>query len=208
MNLLPINRNNEIRGSRVSLKPITEDEINERYLTWVNDPEINKYLEVRYKKQNISDIYNYVNSLRSIEGGELFAIFDNARNLHIGNCSITHFNPNNNGYAIYGLMIGEKSQNLGYAVDAEIMIVDYLFAFEEIRRIQGGVYSRNKAAWKIIEMLGFKKEATLRECTVLSDGTIDDAFIYGLLKDEWNEHKLDHKIIKYFLKNMKIIDLD
>ena len=62
MNLLPINRKNEIRGHRITLRPITENEINSSYLTWLNDPEINKYLEVRYKKQTIPDIYNYVNT--------------------------------------------------------------------------------------------------------------------------------------------------
>ena len=206
MELLQPNRKVEIRGSRITLKPISENEINNRYLAWLNDPEINKYLEVRYKKQSITDIYHYINSLRSINGGELFAIFENITKSHIGNCSITHFNPNNNGYAIYGLMIGEKSKNLGFAVDAEIMIVEYLFSFEEIRRLQGGVYSNNKAAWSILELIGFKKEGWLRKSAVLADGTITDGFIYGLLRDEWDKSK-NKKVIKYFLKNMKILDM-
>lgn len=207
MELLEPNRKVKIKGSRITLKPIGKSEINSRYLAWLNDQEINKYLEVRYKKQTAADIYNYINSLRSVNGGELFAIFENATKSHIGNCSITDFNPNNNGYASYGLMIGDKSKNLGYAVDAEIMIVGYLFGFEEIRRLQGGVCSKHKAAWSISEMIGFKREAVLRKNIVLSDGTIDDSFIYGLLKDEWNIQK-NKKIINYFLKNMRILDLD
>lgn len=208
MELLKTNRNIEIRGSRVILKPITENEINDRYLAWLNDSEINEYLEVRFRKQTIKDIYNYINNLRSTDGGELFAIFDIARNLHIGNCSITHFNPNNNGYAIYGLMIGEKDNNMGFAIDVEIMIVEYLLSLSEIRKIKGSVYAINKPAWKILEMLGFKKEGVLRKQVVLSDGTLDDGYVYGLFKEEWNEHKLKNKTIKYFLKNMKIINID
>jgi len=203
MNLLQPNRNIEIKGSRVTLKPISQNEINNTYLSWLNDPEINKYLEVRYKKQTIADIYNYINNLRSINGAELFAIFENITSSHIGNLSITHFNPNNNGYAIYGIMIGEKCKNLGYAVDAEIMIVEYLFGFQKINRLEGGVFSKNKSAWLILELIGFKKEGVLRKRGVLSDGTIDDVFIYGLLKEEWNKSK-KKRIIEYFLKNYEV----
>jgi len=206
MDLLQPNRNVEIRGSRITLKPISENEINNRYRAWLNDPEITKYLGVRYRKQTFTDIYNYINRLRSINGGELFAIFANPIKLHIGNCAITHFNPNNNGYAIYGLMIGDKINNFGYAVDAEIMIVEYLFRFNEIIRLQGGVCSKHKAAWSVLELIGFKREAVLTKTGVLSDGTVDDTFVYVLLRDEWQIHKTK-KILNYFLKNMEIVDL-
>jgi len=203
MKLLKPHKNIVIEGRRIILKPITENEINEKYVSWLNNPEINKYLEVRHKKQSISDIYNYVNSLRSNKGTEIFGIFDKNK-IHIGNCAITHFNPNNNGYAIFGIMIGDNNCNYGYAVDTEILIVDYLFSFNEIRRIEAGVLSKNSGAWKVIESLGFKKEGVIRQKEVLLDNSIDDIIIYGLLKNEWIDHKKNNNLIKYFLHDLKV----
>ena len=35
-----------VQGSRVYLRPLERDDLNARYLSWLNDPEVTRYLEV------------------------------------------------------------------------------------------------------------------------------------------------------------------
>ena len=63
--ILPANVNVIIKGRMVIMKPISQKEINEHYISWLNNPETNKFLEVRHKKQSIEDVINYVNMLRT-----------------------------------------------------------------------------------------------------------------------------------------------
>ena len=202
--LLKPNVNILIEGRMVYLRPITSLEINEKYLSWLNNPINNEFLEVRHKKQTKEDIVNYINGLRKNNGCELFAIF-NKKNDHVGNISIYRFNINNQGIAIFGIIIGdEKSMFLGLGAEATILLIEYLFSCPEIRKIQAGIIAKNEKSWKTYETMGFKREGVLREYSVLSSGELSDGYVYGLLKKEWEKKR---KNLNLILRNMKIVDL-
>lgn len=202
LKLLPANIKIVIEGKRIILRPISEKEINKRYISWLNDPEINKFLEIRYKRQSVKDVISYINSLRLKKGCEIFAILTKKENIHIGNIAITDYNPNNQGYAIYGLMIGDmRAQMLGFGGEATVLIIEYLFSKPIIRRVQAGAISDNYKSWKIFDFLGFRKEGVLREHSVLPSGKINDAYIYGILRKEWF---VNRKRINHILRDIKI----
>ena len=192
-----------IEGRTIVLRPLSENEINERYLSWLNDPQINQFLEIRYRKQTMADIYGYVNGLRTSPGCEIFGVFARKSNMHVGNVAVTHFNPNHQGTAIYGIMIGEQRALIsGLGAETEALIIEFLFRQPEIRKIKAGCHSENHKSWQLIESLGFKREGVLREEAVLSSSKICDVYLYGILKKEWMEHR--NKIP--FLHHMKVID--
>ena len=202
--LLPQNVNVIIEGRTIVLKPMTENEINERYLSWLNDPETNRFLEIRYRKQTMTDIYSYINGLRSSEGCEIFAIFSKKNDIHIGNIAITHFNVNNHGTAIYGAMIGEpRARMLGLGAEAEALIVEFLFRHPEIRKVKAGAYEENSKSWQLLERLGFQREAVLRKEAVMASSKICDSYLYGILREEWMERR---EKFPFLLRYMKIID--
>ena len=58
------NYNSIIKTRSTIIKPITENEITENYVSWLNDREINKFLEVRHTKQTKDKVVNYINSIR------------------------------------------------------------------------------------------------------------------------------------------------
>src|SRR3989338_9138816 len=104
LSLLEPNVNVVIEGRSISLATISEDDINERYLSWLNEKETNQFLEVRYRKQTEEDIYRYINILRSQEGCELFGIYMKKSREHVGNISVVSFNVNNQGNVSYGIL--------------------------------------------------------------------------------------------------------
>lgn len=193
-----------IEGRTISLRPITEKEINDKYLSWLNDPTINQFLEVRHRKQTMEDIYNYTNSLRSREGCEIFAIFSKRNNNHVGNVAITNFNESNQGIAIYGVVIGDqRAAMVGVGAEAEALIIEFLFQSAEIRKIKANGHEANYKAWRLLESLGFKREAVLRKEAVLSTSEICDIYCYGIFKEEWERQR---EKLRFLLSHVQIID--
>lgn len=192
-----------IEGRTIVLRPLSGNEINERYLSWLNDPEINQFLETRYKVQTVADIYSYINKLRASPGCEIFGVFSKKSDMHVGNVAVVQHNPNNQGIASYGIMMGERRALIsGLGAEAEALIVEFLFRHPEIRKVKAGSHSTNYKSWQLIESLGFKREAVLREEAVLSSSKICNVYLYGILKKEWLEQKTKVPFLSY----MKIID--
>ena len=202
--ILPPNVDVIIEGRTICLMPITENEINEQYLSWLNDPETNQFLEIRYKKQTIADICDYINGLRSSEGCEMFAVFSKKNNIHVGNIAVTHYNQNNQGIALYGALIGDhRALMLGVGAEAEALMIEFLFGNPKIRKIRANAHDENYKSWRLLESLGFKREAVLRKEAVLPSSRICDVYLYGMLKEEWLKQR---KKLPFLLRDIKIVD--
>ena len=172
------------------IKPITHNEINQNYVSWLNDNEINKFLETRHLEQTEIKVVDYINFLRNINNCDLFSIFDKETNCHIGNLTITSFNTNKNGSVDFGIMIGDKmSRSIGIGAEVMISFIDFIFSFDIIERISAGAASENFKSCKTLESIGFKREGVIRKVFPLNNGDKCDAIHYGLLKEEWNDKR-------------------
>ena len=172
------------------VKPITENEITDNYVSWLNDSEINKFLEVRHTEQTKDKVVSYINSLRRRSNCDMFAIFDIETNRHIGNLTITSFNTNSNGSVDFGIMIADKtSRNVGIGAEVLIAVIDFIFSYETVERISGGAASDNFKSCNTLESIGFVKEGVRRKIYPLDKGGKCDFIYYGLLREEWNERR-------------------
>jgi len=175
-----------IYGRRVTLEPIQDHHLSERYLTWLSNPEVTKYLEVRHSKQTFESMRAYVDGVRARPGCEVFAILDIRSREHVGNLSITALNPSEQGVACYGVMIGESAaRKLGLGADAVVLGIGWIFGHPKVRKIEVGVLAANIGSWRMLESLGFLREGVQREHGVLADGSKTDCYLYGLLRSEW-----------------------
>ncbi|MFA5880359.1 MAG: GNAT family N-acetyltransferase [Candidatus Margulisiibacteriota bacterium] len=194
--LLRPNFNYIIKGRFFILKPISINEVNEEYVGWLNNPKINKYLEVRHKKQTIESIYGYINGLRRSKG-ELFGIFTK-ENKFVGTIPLDI--DLNNLFGIFGLMIGNfDAQRIGAGTEAVVLFLEFVFSHTKIRRVWGGIINGHSKSISNIEKLGFKKEGTYRKQYILSNGEIRDGIVYGILKEEWKNK---------FIKNVEIYAIE
>jgi len=57
------------------LKEFTVDDVNKDYIEWLNNPEINKYLEAKYTVWSHLNATNYVQSFRNNREKYLFGIY-------------------------------------------------------------------------------------------------------------------------------------
>jgi RimJ/RimL family protein N-acetyltransferase len=72
----------------------------------------------------------------------------------------------------------------GYALEAMRALVDHAFGVLGLHRLYGDCDPRNTGSFRLMERLGMKREAHLRENWWLK-GEWCDSWIYGLLDREW-----------------------
>ena len=81
-------KNNKIIGQRVYLRLLHEKDASEKYCDWLNDVEVNKFLET--KKMCIGDLRAYIMYHTENKNSSLIGIFDKNNNKHIGNSQSTY----------------------------------------------------------------------------------------------------------------------
>jgi RimJ/RimL family protein N-acetyltransferase len=83
-----------------------------------------------------------------------------------------------------GYALGIHYRGRGYATEAAGALMDYAFAELGLHRIQATTSADNPDSYKVMERLGMRREAHLREAT-LRDGAWVDELIYAILAREW-----------------------
>jgi RimJ/RimL family protein N-acetyltransferase len=96
----------------------------------------------------------------------------------------------NFGWTEIGYAIIQSERNKGYGTETVQMLVDYLFLTREIVRIQAIINTQDIASRQVLEKSGFKKEGKLRKALWDSKGKWADAYIYSILRNEWEEPKV------------------
>jgi RimJ/RimL family protein N-acetyltransferase len=90
-----------------------------------------------------------------------------------------------------GWALGTEFRGQGYVTEAASALVTYGFASLGLHRIQAVTSSTNTGSRGVMERLGMRQEARLRE-TTFTDGEWLDSLIYGLLVSEWQGRNPDH----------------
>jgi RimJ/RimL family protein N-acetyltransferase len=180
--------NERLRGNSVTLRSITLEDCNNKYLSWLRDEDVNKYLETRWQEQSIDMIREFVNKQINSNDSYLFAIvienpLENEN--HIGNIKIGPINERYN-YADISYFIGEKLYwGKGVATESIRLIVDFAFNVLKLRRCNAGVFEKNKSSIRALEKNGFMLEGNLRKELINIYGEREDHLLYGILYEEW-----------------------
>ena len=172
----------------VNLRQINLNDCTDTYVGWLNDPEVNQYLETRWITQSIASIKEFVRFQRENEHSFLFAIVDDASKKHIGNIKIGPIHPHHH-HADISYFIGEKKLwGRGIATEAIHLVCEFGFHVLKLHKIEAGAYSGAIGSWKALEKNGFKREAEFRE-QVLSGDKYMDVYRYGILETEF-QHRI------------------
>ena len=74
----------------IILKKLTSNNISKDYLNWLNDWDIIKYTEQKFKKTTIKDIKKYLNDINKSKNNFIYGInvVEKGKTKHIGNIKI------------------------------------------------------------------------------------------------------------------------
>lgn len=174
-----------LKGALFTLRAFTEQDISDRYIGWLNDPEVNRFLDVRFVHQTYETVLEFVRAFHGDVEKYMWGIYPNHSSEPVG--TITLYNINrNHGTGGIGLMIGESEyQGKGASTEAMGLLLEFAFETLGLRRATGGSYSLNHGVNFTLKRLGFSLEGNLRKALLTSPGTYTDEFRWGILADEW-----------------------
>ena len=82
-----------------------------------------------------------------------------------------------------GYWLGEDYWGRGITSEAVALLVDYVVRKTEIIRLFASVYEYNPASMKVLEKVGFTRQAILRDAAI-KNGRVIDMYYYDLIKRE------------------------
>ncbi len=143
-----------LESERLCFEPLTTAHLSTDYVNWLNDDEVNRYLETGgdYTLDKLKEF------LVEQENKDIlfWAILKKGTNKHIGNIKIDPIDLISNS-GEYGIMMGDKNEwGKGYAKEASLTIIRYCFDVLKLKKITLGVIEENINAVKLYEKLGFR----------------------------------------------------
>ena len=173
----------KIVGGGLILRQIELNDCKDRYVEWLNDPEVNQYMETKWSAQNRETIRAFVQSQRENNHSILFAIVVKETGQHIGNIKIGPIHPHYR-HADISYYIGEKTWwGKGCATQAIRLVCQFGFQELGLHRIEAGTYACARGSQRALEKNGFQREGVFRE-QVCFDGNWTDIYRYALLESE------------------------
>ena len=181
----------KLYGKRYFLETLLPEDVTERYVQWINDLEVNRFLEVRFSGLNRESTKDFVMSFDN-KTKFLFGIYTCKENIHIGNASL-NINANHN-IAEFGYFVGDKRYwGENAAMEACYLLLEFGFNKLGLRKIWGGAYLTNISSIFNHKKMGFTQEGRLREHYVDGD-TATDVLLFSMHTSEWNKKQSKIKI--------------
>ncbi len=177
-----------VRGSRVYLRPLEREDLNARYLGWLNDPEVTRHMETGTFPTTARDLEKFYEEVTGSRRQVILAVVDQKSGQHIGNVKLGPIHWIHR-CATFGIMIGDKKfWGKGVGLEATRLAVEYGFGRLNLRRIDLGVFADHDAAVRCYEKAGFKVEGRMRE-SLFQDGKYVDRLWMAILRSEYKPMK-------------------
>lgn len=168
---------------RLVLSAFEERFFSERYVGWLNDPEVVRFSENRHHRHSLASCREYVGSFDD-GPNYLWAIVtreDPAE--HIGN--INTYVDEANSLGDVALLVGEKTAwGKGYGGEAWTAICDFLLRGVGLRKVSAGTLSPNAGMLAIMKRVGMQPDGVRRSHYVV-DGEPVDLVHVALFREAW-----------------------
>ena len=139
-------------GFLQALKPA---DVHEGYVTGLNDPEVNRFLEVRHTKQTPESVVQFVCNDQQASGSVLWGIWDDGHPDHVGTVRI-HGVEYRNRTAHIGVCLFDK-RVWGRGLGRKVITAATRWALDELgmRWVEAGVYADNHFSTKAFLSAGY-----------------------------------------------------
>lgn len=172
-----------IETPRLSLRPFTLDFVSERYIGWLNSPEIVRYSEQRFQRHTLESCRDYALSFRDTPH-YFWAILARDETIgHIGN--LNAYIEEHHRVADVGILLGERSAwGRGYATEAWLAACDFLLRELGLRKVTAGTLSVNAPMLRLMERAGMLPDGA-RVRQAVWEGREVDVVQAALFRADW-----------------------
>ncbi len=175
-----------LETNRLIIRPISHQDKNEIF-KYRCDKETNRYQG--WIPETIDDVATFIGkTAKKINENETWfqlVIIEKETQKIIGDIGL-HFFDHENKQVEIGFTLHKDFQNRGYATESVKRVVDYLFNDLHKHRIIASIDPENKNSIRLVERIGFKKEAHFVESLFINGKWVDD-LIYALLEKDWKK---------------------
>lgn len=161
-----------IDTDRLQLRPLTADAAGEPYLHWMNDFEVTRFLESRFRRFSEEDLKKYIVDMERKPDALFLGMFIRDGDRHIGNIKLDRVPAHLRGEI--GLVVGDRTQwGKGFATEAIRGLTDFALRELRLHKVTAGCYSNNLGSQRAFEKAGFSVEGTRAEHYRFEDQWID-----------------------------------
>jgi len=155
---------------------LEQQHASEEYVGWLNDREVNRYLESRFTIQDLASVRAFIETALADERILFLGIRCPALGRHVGNIKLGPIDRRH-GLGEVGIMIGDRQAwGRGIASAAIACIADIAQHELGLRKLTAGCYASNKGSARAFEKAGFQVEGVRRDHFLL-DGRPEDLIL-------------------------------
>lgn len=168
-------------SQRLDYRELQAEDVSADYTAWLNDTDINRFLETRFSPQDEASIRAFVTAQAATPDAFLLRIGLRNCDTHIGNIKlgpISHAHAS----AEISLLIGSRAHHgKGYATEAIRAVTEWGFAAHGLARIEAGCYADNLGSLRAFLKVGYTVEGFRRAAVITADGTRSGTFWFARL---------------------------
>ena len=163
------------------LRPLTSADVTDAYVGWLNDPEVNRYLETRHSPQTRESVAAFVEAVNGRADEHLFGVLLNGR--HVGNIKIGPVHPAHRVGDV-SLLIGARDVwGRGVAAEAIQGVSRHALETLGVRKLSASLYAANVGSERAFLKAGYRREG-LRRAHYALNGARSDIVELGLTPDD------------------------
>lgn len=181
----------KILGKNLFLRSLSAQDANSNYLSWLQDDEVTKYLEIRFNPPSkTANLVDLILKFNSSPDTLMLGIFLNKNSFHLGNIKLGPINYYHKTAEI-GLLIGAREEwGKGRGSEAIDLISNYAFEVLDIAKLTAGCYESNMGSRRAFSKVGFKEEGRLISHNILNNQR-ENAILFGKSNPVINPLKLN-----------------
>jgi len=162
----------------VSLFVLTPEHVGQAYVSWLNAPEINRYLESRFAVHSVETTRAFVAATSASADNLFLGIRSRALNRHVGNIKLGPIDRHH-ATADVGILVGDRAAwGQGVASAAIGLVCGIARNQLNLRKLTAGCYASNGGSRRAFEKAGFVVEG-VRPAQFLLDGRPEDLVLMG-----------------------------
>lgn len=173
-----------ITGKRIYLRPMAFEDVTSEYVSWLNDPEVTRFMEIRFETHTLETAKDYLVKADQNPNALFFAIVRANDNRFIGTIKLGDIYWQH-GTGIIALMIGDKQcWGQGYGTETVELLTNYAFKELKMRKLVAGTYENNIGSIKTFLKVGYREEARQHRQYIFDGKYIDRVLLVKFSDDD------------------------
>jgi ribosomal-protein-alanine N-acetyltransferase len=166
-----------IEGARVALRTVTEADVTDDYVGWMNDPAVGAFLETRFATHTADDVRRYVRTQNESADAVFLAIVRRDDQRHIGNLRIGAIDRHHHTATI-ALVIGDNSAwGRGFGSEAIALATSHAFSALGLVKLTARCYATNLGSIRAFEKAGWRHEGRQVSQFESAGGRVDGVWL-------------------------------